>query len=104
MFETEQYFSFPSKLKPYLTSLSNDFEFRHRFVYYHIEKVTLAMKCLSEKTEFLSFPQNQHVEARFQQSPIYRKGTQIINYVSSNKPEILICTIISWPELPLKIK
>ena len=49
MFETEQYFSFPSKLKPYLTSLSNDFEFRHRFVYYHIEKVTLAVKCLSER-------------------------------------------------------
>ena len=102
MFDTEQYFSFPSKLKPYLTSLSNDFEFRHRFVYYHIEKVTLAVKCLSEKTEFLTFPQNQHVEARFQQSAIYRKGMQIIN-VSSNMPEFFIYTIISWPELPLKL-
>ena len=97
-----QYFSFPSKLESYLTSLSKDFKFRHRFVYY-IVKVTLAMKCLSEKTEFLTFPQNQHVETRFQQSAIYKKGIQIIN-VSSNKPDIFIYTIISWPELPLKIK
>ena len=103
MFETEQYFSFPSKLKSYLTSLSKDFKFRHRFVYYHIVKVTLAMKCLSEKTEFLLFPQSQHSEARFQQSAIYKKGTQITN-VSSNKPEFFIFTIISWPESPLKIK
>ena len=102
MFETEQYFSFPSKLKSYLTSLSKDFKFRHRFVY-SIVKVTLAMKCLSEKTEFLLFPQSQHSEARFQQSAIYKKGTQITN-VSSNKPEFFIFTIISWPESPLKIK